>query len=156
LLTVTVAVPFTLPDVAVTVIAVPAAAVPADREADAVPVVPVVTEVGEMVPADVENVIVAPLTGALLASVAEAVMVEAAEPSDGMVALLAVTAMFVTVVAGGVGVTGVGVTNALSPLPPHAAKPNASAARTVIDTNFLMSHPTLKTAWLIRTRVSRR
>jgi hypothetical protein len=155
LLTVTVAVPFTLPDVAVTVIAVPAAAVPADREADAVPVVPVVTEVGEMVPADGENVIVAPLTGALLASVAEAVMVEAAEPSDGMVALLAVTVMFVTVVAGGVGVTGVGVTNALSPLP-HAAKPNASAARTVIDTNFLMSHPTLKTAWLIRARVSRR
>jgi glycerol-3-phosphate dehydrogenase len=39
-------------------------------------------------------------------------MVEAAEPSDGIVALEAVTAMFETVVVVGGGVTGVGVTNA--------------------------------------------
>src|SRR5450631_2676401 len=33
--------------------------------------------------------------------------------------------------------------NALLLLPPHAAKPSASVAKTVIDANFLMSHPTL-------------
>src|ERR1700689_2831910 len=97
-----------VPEVAVTVIAGPAAALPAASDAEAVPVAPVVTEVGEMLPADAENVTTAPLTGAPLASVAVAVMVEAAEPSDGMVALEAVTEMLETVlVAGGVG--GVGV-----------------------------------------------
>ena len=111
LLTVTVAVPLMVPDVAVTVIAVPAAALPEVTEADAVPLAPVVTEVGEMLPAEDENVMTAPLTGAPLASVAVAVMVEAAEPSDGMVALEAVTVMFETVVVVG-GVGGVGVTNA--------------------------------------------
>jgi hypothetical protein len=71
-----------------------------------------VTELGVTLPADAENVTTAPLTGAPLASVAVAVMVEAAEPSDGIVALEAVTAMFETVVVVGGGVTGVGVTNA--------------------------------------------
>jgi hypothetical protein len=139
--TVTVVLPDALPDVAVTVIAVPAAAVPAESMAVALPFASVVAGLPAIVPAEVENVTEAPETALLLASVACAVIVDDAEPSDGIVAVLAVTVTLVAVEVLPVG----GATNALS-LPPHAANPSASAAKTVNDANFLMYHPTLKSA----------
>ena len=135
LLTVTVALPDTVPTAAVTVMAVPEAAVPAAREAVAVPFAPVVAETGVMVPAEVEKVTVAPLTGLLFASVATAVMVEDAEPSDGMVALLAET---VTAATLEVPVVVVPPTNAWSLLPPQPVNPIARASRTIVETNFRM------------------
>jgi hypothetical protein len=116
--------------------AVPEAAVPAAREAVAVPFAPVVAETGVMVPAEVEKVTVAPLTGLLFASVATAVMVEDVEPSDGMVALLAET---VTAATLEVPVVVVPVpTNAWSLLPPQPVNPIARASRTIVETNFRM------------------
>jgi len=130
------------PEVAVTVIAVPAAAVPAAIVAVSVPFASVVAGLPEMVPADDENVTMAPETALLFASVACAVIVADAEPSDGIVAALVVTAMLETVLPPPGFVDGI---NASLPLPPHAPNASASAARTVIEANFLMSHPTLKT-----------
>jgi hypothetical protein len=104
------------------------------------PFASVVAGLPEIVPADVENVTEAPETALLFASVACAVMVDDAEPSDGIVALLAVRPMFAAVLP---PVPVGGATNAASPLPPHAANPSASAAKTVIDANILMYHPTL-------------
>jgi hypothetical protein len=154
LLTVTVALPDTVPTAAVTVIAVPAAAVPTDREVVAVPVAPVVAEMGVMVPAEVENVTVAPLTGLLFASVATAVMVEDAEPSDGMVALLAETVTAATVE---VPVVVVPVPeNAWSLLPPQPVNPIARASKTIVEANFRMYHPKLMTVRPMPAPVSRR
>jgi hypothetical protein len=141
--TVTIVVFDALPEAAVTVIVVPAAAVPAVRVTLALPLASVVAGLPATVPAEVENVMLAPETALLLASVACAVIVAEAELSAGTVATLDVTLMVATAApvpppAGGM--------NALLSLPPHAESPSASAANTVIDANFLMSHPTLKTA----------
>jgi len=137
LLTVTVVLPDTVPTAAVTVITVLEAAVPAAREAVAVPFAPVVAEPGVMVPAEVEKVTVAPLTGLLFASVATAVMVEDAEPFEGMVALLAETVTAATVEVPPVVVVPV-PTNAWSLLPPQPVNPIAKASRTIVETNFRM------------------
>jgi hypothetical protein len=141
LLTVTVVVPLALPDDAVTVIAVPGAAEPAETVAVALPLASVVAGLPESVPAEDEKVTVAPDTALLLASVACAVMVDDAEPSEGIVALLAVTPMLAAVLP---PVPVGGATNAASPLPPHAANPSASTVKAVIDANILMYHPTFK------------
>jgi hypothetical protein len=141
LLTVTFVVPDADPDFAVTVIAVPGTAVPAVTVAVALPLASVVAGLPARAPAEVEKVTVAPDTALLLASVACAVMVDEAELSEGIVALLAVRLMLVAVDLPPVPLGG--ATNAASPLPPHPANPSASAAKTVIDANFLMYHPTL-------------
>jgi hypothetical protein len=143
LATVTVVLPDAVPEAAVTVIVVFAAAVPAVRVTLALPLASVVAGLPEIVPAEVEKAMLAPDTALLLASVACAVIVAAAELSDGIVATLEVTVMVPTVAP---VPPPVGGTKASLPLPPHALKPSASSAKTVIDANFLMSHPTLKTA----------
>ena len=140
---VTFAVPDALPFAAVTVIVVPAAAVPAASVAFAVPVVSVVACVAVMVPALAVNAIVTPLTTAALASCATTVMSAELEPSEGMDAVLLVTVRLATV-AVVVPVPVVPVPELLPPAvakvepPPHAASDNAATPKTKIEAKFLM------------------
>jgi hypothetical protein len=122
-----------VPTVAVTTIAVPAAALPADSLVVAVPVASVVAVVGATLPAVAENVTVVPFTGLLLVSVTTAEIV--AVPPTATVELVDVT---VTAAAPPVPVVVPVPTNALSSLPPHAVNPIARPSRAIVETNFRM------------------
>jgi hypothetical protein len=133
LLTVTVVLPVKVPTVAVTMIAVPVGAEPADSVVVAVPVAPVVAVVGATLPAELEKVTVAPFTGLLFESLTTAEIV--AVPAAATVEALDVT---VTAAALPVPVLVPVPTNALSSLPPQAVNPIARPSRTIVETNFRM------------------
>jgi hypothetical protein len=129
LATLTVVFPETVPAVAVTVIAVPAATPDAVSEVVAWPLVLVVAVLAERVPALVENDTVAFETAAPVESVTTAVIVAPAEPSPGIVAVVALTATVAGVpvlvpVVQPVVVAPVPPVNLSQPLlpPPHPAK----------------------------------
>ncbi len=138
--TVTVTLPDAVPEVAVTVMAVPDVADPAVRVAVAVPLALVVAEVTARPPALAPNATVTPETRLLFLSFAVAVMVALVLPSAAIVAVLDVTVMEATVdvvVVVVVLLVVVVIPRRASELPPHAASTRLHNIA-VIDNTFRM------------------
>jgi hypothetical protein len=138
--TVTVVLPDIPPLVAVMVITVPAAAVPAVSVAVATPLALVVAWVTVSAPAEEVNATVAPDTALFLASCAVAVMVALVLPSAAMLDVLVVTVMVAT------GALVVPVAVEVVPeivSPPHAVSIRAAPTHANIRNLRIPFHPSL-------------
>jgi hypothetical protein len=140
--TVTVVLPDIPPLVAVTVITVPAAAVPAVSVAVATPLALVVAWVTVSAPAEEVNVTVAPDTALFLASCAVALMVALVLPSAAILVVLVLTVMVATA-APGVTPVVLDVDSVIVSLPPHAASISAALTHAIIRNLRILCHPSL-------------
>jgi hypothetical protein len=132
--TATTVVPVTVPEVAVTVMDVPGAALPSERVAVALPEASVVPEFVTIEPALAVKVIPTPVRGLPLPSRAVAVMAEGADPSAGIDPELD-TEIEVSVPF------PAPVLEPLNESPPHAASNRLNADKAAIEKNLRMIHP---------------